>query len=103
MSQERIVAAGSVKLFLIDGAEHQDGVVTCTFPQVAIEPPEQLDAVVTPGPTKIVGDVSQSFDCRRQRRDHAEGSDAFHDPEILSVPQRPETKEGSFTLPLSPR
>src|SRR6516225_1439444 len=78
VSQERIVAGGGFELFLLNNSQHKYGIMARGLPQVGVEPAEQLDAFVAPGPTQVVGDASKAFKWRRQRRDYAEGSVGLH-------------------------
>ena len=78
MRQERFVARRGGQPLLIDFAEHPDRIVPGGFPQIAVQPPEELDGIVLPRPTQVVRQLAEFLDRGRQGRDDVEDLDGFH-------------------------
>ena len=72
VSDEGFVGGGVFQALLVDGPQHAHGIVAACFPEVAVEPSEQRDRVVVPGPAQVVGQVAQAFEGRRKFWDDCE-------------------------------
>src|SRR5258707_13961042 len=66
MSQETRVLAGGVEQGLVDAAEQQHWIVAGRFPQITIQPAEQLDRRMVPATPQIVGELAQRGERGRQ-------------------------------------
>jgi len=78
VSKKGIVAGGGFKDGLIDAAQHANRIVAGGFPEVAIEPPEEIDGGVVPAPTEVVGDLQQGLQGVWQGGTNFECSDGLH-------------------------
>jgi hypothetical protein len=59
VGHESIILGHLLQPFLPNRAQHQHWVVPGGLPQIAIEPAEQLDRLVVPGPPQIVGQIPE--------------------------------------------
>ncbi len=46
---------------------------------VLVEPPEELDGLVVPGPADVIRDLAQRLNARREAGNDAEAANGFHD------------------------
>ncbi len=62
IGEKGLIAGGGFQLRLADQPQHPHRVVAGGFPEIAIQPAEQLDGVVIPAPPQIVRQRAQPFE-----------------------------------------
>ena len=62
MRHEAFVRGSLAKLRLVDGAKYQQRIVPGCFPEVSVKTPEQLEAIMVPGPPQVIGQITLWFE-----------------------------------------
>ena len=83
VGHERVVSRRGFQALLVDGTQHADRIVAARLPEVAVEPPKQLDGVVVPAPVQVVGDSPQGLECGRQRWHDGERMNRLHGEPVI--------------------
>jgi len=78
MGQEPVVLGCLLQPLLLDSSQHQYGVVAGLFPELAVQPTEEIYSLQVPAPPEVVGQVSEVFQLGRQRWDDGKSADGLH-------------------------